>query len=159
MSIIPSWLVIAGIATLVAFLLNRLDSEDIRWFNRLRRPSWLTFESAIPFIWIFIFTCGVISANEVWETAPNTNYTWFLMGCYLLWEITIIAYTPVTCKLRSLNIGTIIGATTFFAGLIVTLLVFPVSSKAAWLIVPHLLWSPIGTFVTWQMIRLNPGDA
>jgi tryptophan-rich sensory protein len=26
---------------------------------------------------------------------------------------------------------------------------------AAWLLVPYLLWSPVGTLVTWQMQRLN----
>jgi translocator protein len=153
---IPSWLVIAGVTFLVAIIVNRLSPEDRRWFFQLRRPSWLTFEWAIPFIWIFIFTCGAISANEVWKTAPNQGSTWFLMIFYLLWEISILAYTVIMCKFRSLKVGTIIGATGFFVGLILTFLVFPISSKAAFLLVPFLLWSPIGTLVTWQMIPLNP---
>lgn len=159
MNIIPSWLIIGGVAFLVAFLVNRVSTEDLRWFNRLVRPQWLTFEWAIPFIWIFIFTCGIISADRVWQTAANTSYTWFLMAFYLVWELSILAYTPLTCKLRSLTVGTIIGATGFSIGLILTILVFPMSGKAAGLIFPHLLWSPVGTFVTWQMIRLNPRDA
>ncbi len=158
MKIIPSWLIIGGVAFFAAFLVNRVSTEDLRWFNRLLRPRWLTFEWAIPFIWIFIFTCGIISAARIWPTAPNTSYTWFLMAFYLVWELSILAYTPLTCKLRSLTVGTIIGATGFFIGLILTILVFPVSEKAAGLILPHLLWSPVGTFVTWQMIRLNPRD-
>ncbi|MGL5807531.1 MAG: TspO/MBR family protein [Xenococcaceae cyanobacterium] len=156
---IPSWLVIAGVTFLTALIVNRLDPDDRRWFFRLRRPSWLTFEWLIPFIWIFIFTCGAISANEVWQTKPDRGYTWFLMGFYLLWEISILAYTTVMCRLRSLKVGTIIGATGFVVGLILTLLVFPVSFNAACLLIPFLLWSPIGTFVTWQMIELNPDDA
>jgi tryptophan-rich sensory protein len=156
---IPSWLVIAGVTFLAAFVVNRLSPDDRRWFFRLRRPSWLTFEWAIPFIWISIFTFGVISANEVWKTAPNKGYTWFLMGFYLLWEVSILAYTSVMCKFRSLRVGTIIGATGFFIGLILTVLVFPVSFQAVILLIPFLLWSPIGTFVTWQMIELNPDDA
>ncbi|MDP5339611.1 MAG: TspO protein, partial [Nodularia sp. (in: cyanobacteria)] len=27
------------------------------------------------------------------------------------------------------------------------------------LLVPYLLWSPIGTYTTWKMISLNPQDA
>lgn len=156
---IPSWLVIAGVTFLVAFIVNRLSPEDRRWFFQLRRPSWLTFEWAIPFIWIFIFTCGAISANEVWKTSPNNPYTWFVLGFYLLWEISILAYTTVMCRFRSLKIGTIIGATGFFVGLTLTFLVMPISSKAAFLLIPFLLWSPIGTFVTWQMVLLNPQDS
>jgi tryptophan-rich sensory protein len=26
-------------------------------------------------------------------------------------------------------------------------------------LLPYLVWSPIGTYVTWQMIGLNPGNA
>ena len=157
--IIPSWLVIGGVTILVALVGNRLSSKDIRWFKRLRRPQWLTFEWAIPFIWMFIFICGAISAYLVWETDPSSLTTWLLMGFYLLVEVAIVAYTPVMCKLRSLKVGTIIGATGFFLGLILTLMVFPISSWAGFLLLPYLLWSPIGTYVTWQMMHLNPRDA
>jgi translocator protein len=44
-------------------------------------------------------------------------------------------------------------------GFILSLVVWPVSGWAVVLLLPYLLWSPIGTFVTWQMIRLNPGAA
>ena len=157
--IIPSWLALGGITILVALVGNRLSSKDIRWFKRLRRPQWLTFEWAIPFIWMFIFICGAISAYLVWETDPSSLTTWLLMGFYLLVEVAIVAYTPVMCKLRSLKVGTIIGATGFFLGLILTLMVFPISSWAGFLLLPYLLWSPIGTYVTWQMMHLNPRDA
>ncbi|MFN7339400.1 MAG: TspO/MBR family protein, partial [bacterium] len=83
---------------------------------------------------------------------------WFLMAFYLLVELTITAYTPVTCKLRSLKAGTIIGGTGFFLGCLLVLLVFPVSSWAGILLLPYLIWSPIGTYVTWEMSHLNPRD-
>lgn len=156
---IPAWLVIGSITFLVAFALNRLSSRDIHWFNRLRRPSWLTFEWAIPFIWIMIFITGAWSAYGVWTTKPGSTQTWGLMGCYLGLEVLILAYTPVMCKLRSLKVGTLIGATGFFWGLFLAWLVWPISNWAVVLLLPYLLWSPIGTYVTWQMIPLNPRDA
>ena len=69
-----------------------------------------------------------------------------------------MAYTPVMCKLRSLRVGTVIGATGFFLGLGLAIWVFPVSAVAGSLLVPYLLWSPIGTYVTWAMIPLNLGE-
>lgn len=77
------------------------------------------------------------------------------MGFYLLQELLILAYTPATCKLRSLTVGTVIGAIGF--GLVLALMVVRVSTTAALLLLPYLLWSPIGTYVTWAMIRLKPG--
>ncbi|MDJ0689598.1 MAG: tryptophan-rich sensory protein [Xenococcaceae cyanobacterium MO_188.B32] len=52
-----------------------------------------------------------------------------------------------------------IGGTGFFLGAILALMVLPISTTAFWLLVPYLLWSPIGTLVTWQMMQLNPIDA
>ena len=77
---------------------------------------------------------------------------------YLVLEISIMAYTPVMCKLRSLKIGTLIGGTGFFIGLALAIFVFPVSEIAGKFLIPYLLWSPIGTYVTWVMIPLNPRD-
>ena len=158
-AMIPSWLVIGGVTILIAWATNRLSPREIRWFNRLRRPRWLTFEWAIPLIWITIFICGAWSAYLTWETDPGNRQTWLLMGFYFLVEVAIVAYTPVMCKLRSLRVGTIIGATGFLLGLILSWLVFPVSGWAVVLLLPYLLWSPIGTYVTWQMESLNPEDA
>ena len=156
---IKSWMVIGGVAILVAWAANLIAPSDRKWFNRLQRPRWLTFEAAIPVIWTVIFICGAWSAYIVWEKNPGTNTTWLIMGLYLLLEIVTIAYTPVMSRLRSLRVGTIIGGTGLVISLILTLVVLNSSGWAALLLVPYLLWSPIGTYTTWQMAHLNPQDA
>ena len=156
---IPSWLVI-GLATVaIAVLINRFSSaQELRWFYRLRRPRWLTFEAAIPLIWSTIFICSAWSAYHTWENS-STSQRWWLMAGYALLEVLVLLYTPVMCKFRSLTVGTVIGGTGFVWGLVLAILVAPVSRWAVILLLPYLLWSPIGTFVTWQMIGLNPGKA
>lgn len=155
---IPDWFVIGTVAFSVAALLNRFN-KNLRWFNRLRRPQWLTFESAIPWIWITIFICGSLSAILAWRAEPDQSKAWILMGGYLILEVAIMAYTPIMCQLRSLKVGTAIGATGFLIGLVLTYFVFQVSTTAGSFLVPFLLWSPIGTYVTWAMIELNPREA
>jgi tryptophan-rich sensory protein len=154
---IPSWLIIGGITFTLAFLLNQLSPTDRRWFFGLRRPRWLTFEGLIPFIWIVIFICIISSASLVWEVNPWSRRAWFFMGRYLVLVLLILAYTPVMCKFRSLTVGTIIGGVGFLFGLWLAVLILPVSGWAFILLLPYLLWSPIGTYVTWAMIPLNPG--
>jgi tryptophan-rich sensory protein len=56
-------------------------------------------------------------------------------------------------------VGTIIGGTGAVIGIILALLVFPISSWASLLLLPYILWSPIGTYTTWEMMQLNPEDA
>jgi translocator protein len=156
---IKSWMVIGGVVFLVGLVANFTTASDRQWFKHLQRPRWLTFETAIPLIWTVIFICGAWSAYIVWESNPGTMSTLLLMGLYLLLEVMTIAYTPVMCRFRSLKVGTIIGGTGFVISVILALAVLSVSHWAALLLVPYVLWSPIGTYTTWVMIRLNPQDA
>jgi tryptophan-rich sensory protein len=155
MNMIPSWLVIGAIAFLVGLLVNRIPADDLRWFFRLHRPNWLTFEFAIPFIWIFIFVCLVLSSSIIWDTDIDMGKKALLMSIYLLLEIVILAYTRVMCAVRSLTVGVLIGGGGFLLGLILAVLVFFANKSALYLLIPYLLWSPIGTYVTWAMIPLN----
>jgi benzodiazapine receptor len=155
---IIAWLAIAVICFVIGFALNKLFPADYKWFMRLRRPRWLTFEGAIPFIWISIFICGITSAAFLWQAQPATVNTWLLMASYGIVEIAILAYTPVMTRLRNVRVGAIVGAIGFILGVILTTQVWQVSSLAGWLLVPYLLWSPVGTYVTWVMARLNPPE-
>ncbi|MCY7332695.1 MAG: tryptophan-rich sensory protein [Pseudanabaena sp. CAN_BIN31] len=155
---IITWLAIAFISLILGFALNKLFPADNKWFMRLRRPRWLTFEKAIPFIWIFIFICGITSASVLWETQPATINTWLLMVGYGILELTILSYTPVLTRLRNVRAGVIAGAVGFLLGIVLTTQVWQISSLAGWLLMPYLLWSPIGTYVTWVMARLNPPE-
>uniref|UniRef100_A0A832H168 TspO protein n=1 Tax=Oscillatoriales cyanobacterium SpSt-402 TaxID=2282168 RepID=A0A832H168_9CYAN len=148
---IKSWMVIGAVTFLVALVSNVLRPRDVKWFSRLRRPRWLTFEALIPVIWTVVFICGAWSAYIVWELTQN----WWLMALYLLVEVVIVLYSPVTLWTRSLKAGTIIGGIGSILGLILALTVLPISGWAALLLVPYLVWSPIGTYTTWEMDRLN----
>lgn len=155
---IKSWMVIGAVALIVALVINRIPPSDIQWFNRLQRPKWLVFEKAIPLIWTVIFICLGWSAVIVWEKAPGTQETWLRMGLYLLLEIVTMSYTSVMCKVRSLKVGTIIGGTGAILSVVLALSVLPVSESATLLLLPYILWSPIGTYTTWAMMHLNPAD-
>ena len=155
---IKSWMVIGAATLLVALASNLITPSDIKWFKRLQRPKWLTFEGAIPIIWTVVFICGAWSAYIVWEKDPGSAKTWWLMAFYLLVEIAIVAYNPVMLRLRSLKAGTIVGAIGSILGIILAITVWSVSGTAALLLLPYVIWSPIGTYTTWEMIRLNPQD-
>ncbi len=155
---IKSWMVIAAVVLIVALAINRIPPSDIQWFNRLQRPRWLVFEKAIPIIWTVIFICLAWSAVIVWEKAPGTQETWLRMGLYLLLEIVTMSYTSVMCKVRSLKVGTIIGGSGAILSVVLALSVLPVSESATLLLLPYILWSPIGTYTTWAMMHLNPAD-
>jgi len=125
--------------------------EQFAWFLRLRRPAWLGFEGLIPLIWLAIYICFYASAVLAWLASSN----WALMGCYLGLLLLVQSYTWLICRTRSLAKGTAIGLAGWLWGGALTVLVLGPSPVAALLLMPYLLWSPVGTLVTWQMQRLN----
>ena len=153
---IPSWMIIGGVTLLVAIGGLLFKPRDLKWAAQLERPNWLTFEPLIPVIWTTIFTCGAVSAYIVWEKEPGSLKTWLLMGLYLTLELITVSYTTVTLRTRSLTVGTIIGATGAILSVVLTLTVWQISDWAAVLLLPYVIWSPIGSYTTWEMIRLNP---
>jgi benzodiazapine receptor len=152
------WMIIAGVTLLVALgSLLIHPRQDLGWVKRLDRPHWLAaVEPAIPFIWTLIFTCGAWSALLVWQREPGALKTWLLMGLYLLVEVVTVAYIPLTLRLRSLAIGTLVGGAGVVLGGLLTVAVSFVSGYAALLLLPYLLWSPIGTYATRELIDFNP---
>lgn len=157
---IPSWLVIGGITIALGALSGPLTTaEGRKWFKRLQRPQWLTFEAAIPVIWTVVFICGAWSAYIVWEADPGSLKTWLLMAFYLLVEIVTLAYTIVMLWVQHLRVGTLIGGAGFVLALVLAILVGFVSIWATVLLLPYLLWSPVGTYTTWRMEQINPSEA
>lgn len=152
-------MVIGGVMLLVALGSFLFRPRDINWIKNLSRPKWLVFEPLIPVIWTVVFVGGTASAVLIWENDPGSLRTWLLMGAYLLLEIVTVAYIPTTLRVRSLKVGTALGGAGAIIGVVLALAVWPISGWAALLLLPYVLWSPVGTFTTWEMIQLNPDAA
>jgi tryptophan-rich sensory protein len=142
--------VILLVMVAVGVLLNP-SREQFAWFLRLRRPAWLTFEGLIPLIWIAIYACFYASALLSW----NDSWSWGLMAGYLVLLLLVQSYTWLICRSRRLANGTAVGLAGWLWGVALAVLVQPHSTVAVLLLIPFLLWSPVGTLVTWQMQRLN----
>ena len=77
------------------------------------------------------------------------------MGGYLGLLVLVQSYTWLVGRTRRLASGTVAGLAGWVWGVALAVLTAPVSQLAALLLIPFLLWSPVGTFVTWRMQRLN----
>jgi translocator protein len=158
-SMIESWIVIGAVTFFIALGSFFITPRDVKWFAMLSRPQWLIFEPLIPLIWTVIFVGGAASANIVWQKNPGSTITWLLMGLYLLLEIITVAYIPLMLRLRSLELGEKIGLGGLILSVVLAICVFPISWVAALLLVPYLVWSPVGTYTTDELRQLNPEDA
>ncbi len=144
-------MVVGGVTLAIALLSNVIRPKDVKWFRRLERPRWLTFEKLIPVIWTVVFVCGGWSAYIVWERTGS----WAWMVAYILLELVTVAFTPVLLWSRNLKAASFVGGTGFVICLLLVIGVLQISGWAAVLLIPYFLWSPIGTYTTWEMDKLN----
>lgn len=156
--------IITAISAAIFFGGSLLTSLRDPWFQNLLRPNWLTFESLIPLIWSVIWICATISAILVWEKTRDRprrglipHRPWLLMGLYAALALLTSLYSPVVVELRTLLGGLIVGGAATLIAYILAVLVRPISDKASWLLLPYLLWGPVGTYLTWVLMQLNPG--
>ncbi|MBC1221444.1 TspO/MBR family protein [Nostoc sp. UCD121] len=156
---IPSWIIIGAVTFFVALGSFFITPRDVKWFANLSRPRWLVFEPLIPIIWTVIFICGAASAYIVWEKNPGSPITWLIMALYLLVEIITVAYIPIMLRFRSLKAGEVLGLVGLISGIVLAICVLPISLMAALLLLPYLVWTPIGTYTTDELKELNPLDA
>jgi tryptophan-rich sensory protein len=146
----PAWLTILLVMAAAVALLSP-GREGWNWFLRLRRPTWLTFERWIPVIWSLIYVCFYASALLAWNAGGGGG----LMAGYVLLLLLVQSYTWLICRTRRLANGTGIGFAGWVWGVALSIATAAQSGPAALLLVPFLLWSPVGTFVTWRMQALN----
>jgi len=146
----PAWLVIAAWMVLVILVLTP-SRREFRWFLQLRRPAWLTFERWIPAIWLVIYCCFFGSALNAWTASGSGR----LLVAFLVLLVLVQSYTWLICRTRRLRYGTLVGLAGWLWGMVLAAVLLPISRPAALLLVPYLLWSPVGTFVTHRMERLN----
>jgi translocator protein len=85
----------------------------------------------------------------------NASWSWGLMGGYLGLLLLVQSYTLLICSTRSLANGTAVGLMGWVWGVALAVVIWPHSVAAVGLLLPYLLWSPVGTLVTWQMQRIN----
>jgi tryptophan-rich sensory protein len=149
------WIITAASAALF-FGGSLFTSLRDPWFQNLQRPSWLTFEFLIPFIWTFIWVCITISAIIVWEKSTRKGHRpWGLMAIYAAIALLTSIYSPVVVNFRSLTGGILVGGLATLLVYILAFIVKPISQKAAWLFLPYALWGPFGTYLTWVLLQLN----
>ncbi|PHJ59469.1 TspO/MBR-like protein [Nostoc linckia z18] len=156
---ISSWIIIGAVTFFVALGSFFITPRDVKWFSQLSRPRWLVFEPLIPLIWTVIFICGAISANIVWQKNPGGVITWLLMALYLLVEVITVAYIPLMLRFHSLKVGEILGIFGLICAVVLGICILPISPLAALLLLPYLIWTPIGTYTTEELRELNPQDA
>jgi len=143
-----AWIFVVG-------FLGGLATEVGPWYKALQQPAWQPPDWSFGVVWTFIFVASGIAWLEFWRRNPSPQQKTAVIVLFLLNGMCNVLWSVLYFKLHRPDWSLI---EAFFllasvAGVIVAMM--PVSSLAAWLMVPYLVWVSIAMTLNWETIRLN----
>jgi translocator protein len=125
------------------------------WYESLAKPWWRPPNWAFPVVWSVLYIMIAVSGWMVWRVAgfdgaglPLALY-FVQLGLNAAWSGFFFGMKRMDLALVDVGLLWL-----SIAGLIV--LFHPISSTAAYLLLPYLLWVSIASFLNYTMLRMNP---
>jgi len=148
----PAPLVILLLMGLVIVVINPKHA-DYLWYRSLRRPHWLPLPVWSPLIQLCCYGTLYFSLLQLTEQRELWRWVIAYLSLVGLSEATLW----FTCRTHRLKAGSLLGTATAISILVLAVQVHHLSSLAAALLLPHLLWCWLETLAQWQMMALNSG--
>jgi tryptophan-rich sensory protein len=126
-----------------------------RWYAALKQPSWRPPDALFGPVWLVIYIMIATSGWLVWREAGLAGAALPLLvyaaqlGLNALWSW--LAFRRHRLDLASLDMAAL------WLAIVANIWVFhPISSLAAWLLVPYLAWVSFALALNVKLWRLNP---
>ena len=125
------------------------------WYKNLNKPSWQPPDWLFGPAWTIILGLAAWSAIIAWYAATTPAQQTSVIILFAVNGLFHFAWSPLFFKARRPDWALI--EVTFLWGSLVAMIVglWPISHKAAWLIVPYLGWASFAAFLNLTIVRLN----
>lgn len=140
---------VAGIASFISARSNPA------WYAGLSKPAWTPPNAVFGPVWMVLYALMAVAAWLVWKTSPSACRRRGLLlfcvqlGLNLLWVWIFFGRHQLLTALADLA--------PLWIGILLTMQTFrKMSSIAAWLLVPYLVWVTFALYIHWEIWRLNP---
>jgi tryptophan-rich sensory protein len=147
----------AAIAWAVGLLLiGGLMTPRADWYERLRKPSWQPPGWAFGPAWTIILGLAAWSGVIAWEAATSPAQQRAILILFAVNGLFHFLWSPLFFKFQRPDWALI--EVPFLWSSIAALMIglWPISSFAALLILPYLLWVSFAAFLNLTIVRLNP---
>lgn len=124
------------------------------WYAALAKPPWTPPNWAFPVTWSVLFVLNAVSGWLVWMTG-GADAVWPLA----LYGVSLAinpSWSGVFFGLRRMGLGFVIVAMLWLSIAAVMAAFAPVSSLAAGMLAPYLLWVTIASALNLRVWQLNP---
>jgi benzodiazapine receptor len=142
-AIMTRWLLPASVAAIVTAFIAALGATITLlgpWYQGLDQPPWAPPDIIFGPAWTIIFALCAASATTVWMAAPSSQQAFAMMGLYAFNGFLNLLWSFLFFRLQRPDIAAV--QVWLLWASIALLIHFSrrYSARAAWMLVPYLLW-------------------
>ena len=137
MRIVLSFVICYGAALFASYF---IDANVGSWYASLSKPFFVPPNYIFPIVWTVLYGVMAASLAIVWINDPSADEMTGWVPMFLVHLVPNIAWIIFFFGLHAVFIAFIDIVILFFAALILFFGAFEIDRRAAWLLLPYLLW-------------------
>ena len=151
----PNSLIVSGIAALVLTIAGGAVTEIGPWYRRLRKPAWQPPDWLFGPAWTLILGLAAWSASLAWDAATTAGEHAAVVILFAANAIFHFVWSPLFFKFKRPDWALAEVAFLWFSILAPILVIAPMSTLAACLLLPYLAWVTFAARLNLEIVRLN----
>ncbi len=125
------------------------------WYKTINLPSWTPPGSVIGIVWTIIFILTAISALIVWNKFNHNYAFWVIAVLFLVNGLLNIFWSYLFFSQNLLGWAALEAALLGASVYALIVLIWPLSTLAASLLIPYAGWVTFATYLTYLVYKLN----
>lgn len=148
-------LAIAGLAALLLAGAGGLLTDIGPWYRNLRKPRLQPPDWLFGPAWTIILGCWAYAAALCWVAAPDPTGQITVVLAFGVNALLHLAWSPLFFKLKRPDWALVEIVPFWLSILALILIAAPLSERAAWLLVPYIMWVSFAAGLNWRIVQLN----
>ncbi len=125
------------------------------WYQSLEQPSWNPPDYVFPIVWTIIFALSAAAGVTAWRRAPSAESRYAVIGLFAFNAALNIIWSLLFFQLKRPDLALIEVGLLWLSILGLMILIRRLSTTAALLLVPYLIWVSIAAALNYEVVRLN----
>ena len=147
-------LVAAALALLTASA-GALVTDLGPWYQGLRFPPWKPPDVLFGPAWTLIFALTALAGITGWRAETDRRFRTGLVAMFVLNGVLNVLWSTFFFRLRRPDWALVEVALLWLSILLLIAVLGRVSRRAAWMLLPYLVWVSFAGTLTWAVVRLN----
>ncbi len=148
-------IVAAALSAAAVAGLGALTTQLGPWYYSLNKPSWQPPDWLFGPAWTTIFALAALAGVIYWRQQENREGRLQILGAFALNAFLNTFWSLLFFRLERPDWALYEVPFLWLSILLLIVLLGRVSNKAAWLLVPYLVWVSFASVLNWEIVKLN----